>query len=150
MYQMMAPWSVFICSATNINTLTSSPVKPTTSYMVDNSHNYWNAAPDQGKHPLLWTTCHRQIMVFYYNVLILLGTQNGAVWQYSGSFENYMSNLHSNFSHSQYNRTHWRRNYSPIYGRNLSTQNVQDAGYWLTELGPAGKVRTKVLISLNK
>jgi hypothetical protein len=61
------------------------------------------------------------------------------VWDEFGSFEGYMSSLHSNFSHSHFNQSlATERNPRPqIKSRAVAGQ---DASYWLTVFGPAGTV----------
>lgn len=60
-----------------------------------------------------------------------------------------MSSLHSNFSHSFFNATkaengkkarHQWSARNTTYTSIQSVTNGPDAGYWLTVLGPAGKV----------
>ncbi|KAH7369719.1 pectate lyase superfamily protein-domain-containing protein [Rhexocercosporidium sp. MPI-PUGE-AT-0058] len=98
--------------------------QPNAPYMVDNTHNYFHVAPDKGK-------------------------QDGPAWPYSGSLNNYMSNLRankviqggfrkenpdvtvgnftypSNFTHA-HNTTHAK----------LKRQN--EILYWLPNLAPLG------------
>ncbi|KAI1325288.1 glycoside hydrolase family 55 protein [Xylariaceae sp. FL0255] len=93
---------------------------PNAPYMIDNQHDYFKAAPDKG-------------------------SQNGPIWPYSGTFENYMANLQSGYIIRGGNTT------SPVPGGNntlisstralklhLSTENVQGDTYWLPQLTPLG------------
>ena len=68
--------------------------------MVDNTDNSFKAAPDKG-------------------------SQNGMVWRYSGSFEQYMANLKANPP----NKT--------VTAGNLTIQR-RDPGYWLPDLSAKG------------
>lgn len=81
--------------------------------MVDNQHNYYHTAPDKGK-------------------------QNGPVWRYSGSLDNYLNNLR--------NSTVVRGGYAGFNGTKNTSFNADKAkrqsssDYWLTTLGPLGAV----------
>ncbi|KAK8059107.1 glucan 1-3-beta-glucosidase [Apiospora saccharicola] len=93
--------------------------QPNAPYMVDNRNNFFNASPDKG-------------------------TQDGPVWKYSGSFENFMTNLHAghvirggdgsgmkpsgNATSSSRSSTH----------EGLTHSRRSDSSYWLTKLGPLG------------
>lgn len=85
--------------------------------MVDNQHNYYHTAPDKG-------------------------TQNGPVWDYSGSLDQYLTNLRNGFvvrggygKNNGTRRTAFKAATNPISKR----QNAPDS-YWLTTLGPLGAV----------
>ncbi|KAK4213855.1 glucan-beta-glucosidase [Rhypophila decipiens] len=69
--QCVLVWSASIAApgrnTTKFQNATHSPPPPP-SYMVDNQHNYYKAAPDRGR-------------------------QNGPVWAYSGSLKGYLTNL---------------------------------------------------------
>ncbi|OAL54205.1 pectin lyase fold/virulence factor [Pyrenochaeta sp. DS3sAY3a] len=86
------------------------------SYMVDNQYNYYKAAPDKGK--------------------------NGPVWNYSGSLENYISNLKNNTvvrgSSSEWNGTRTTR----FTRKNDETLRIAANNYWLAKLAPLGAVAT--------
>lgn len=72
--------------------------------------------------------------------MVIPGEQRGPVWQYSGSLENYMSNLR--------NGTVVRGGYPDLNGTTTTrftrasnaTLRVAANGYWLTKLGPLGAV----------
>ncbi|KAK7957344.1 glycan 1-3-beta-glucosidase precursor [Apiospora aurea] len=88
--------------------------------MVDHQHNYFNASPDKG-------------------------TRDGAVWQYSGSFENFMTNLRAgnvirggdgsgvkpgdNATSASTNST---------LANSAHALRSDSSSYWLTKLGPLG------------
>ncbi|RWA10633.1 hypothetical protein EKO27_g4493 [Xylaria grammica] len=84
--------------------------RPAPAYMVDNQHNFYKTAPDKGK-------------------------QNGPVWAYSGSLDQYLSNLR--------NGTVLRGGY---VGSNDTRQTSskptsfkrQSSSFWLSRLGPLG------------
>lgn len=73
-------------------------------------------------------------------VTTLPGKQDGAVWAYSGSFDNYMANLcagrvvcggYDNATAGLPNST---------YHSLSALKHKRDASFWLTTLGPLGKV----------
>ena len=71
--------------------------------MVDNTGNSFDAAPDKG-------------------------SQNGMVWRYSGSFENYMANLKANPPNAT------------IEVGNSTLRRRDDTGYWVADLAAKGVV----------
>ncbi|RWA03907.1 hypothetical protein EKO27_g11198 [Xylaria grammica] len=88
--------------------------------MVDNQHNYFNNAPDKGR-------------------------QNGPVWAYSGSFENYMENLRS----GRVVQGSYDRDLTPTAKNTLQRNHTSDerspqklsgrgSGYWLPTLAALG------------
>ncbi|ETS73390.1 hypothetical protein PFICI_14995 [Pestalotiopsis fici W106-1] len=116
---LAAQWSLVQSAATfrsynttglNATDLPYNP-RPAPSYMVDNQHNYFKTAPDKGK-------------------------QNGPVWAYSGSLENYLSNLQSG--------TILRGGYAGSNGTNStnfkrpSHKRQSTSDFWLSRLGPLG------------
>ncbi|OIW23586.1 pectin lyase-like protein, partial [Coniochaeta ligniaria NRRL 30616] len=78
--------------------------QPNIAYMVDNQHNYYKSAPDKG-------------------------TQNGAVWLQSGSFENYMAKLRSNQTSSN----------ATMHASRSSRLHSRASSYWLPTLAPKGQ-----------
>ncbi|ETS73701.1 hypothetical protein PFICI_14647 [Pestalotiopsis fici W106-1] len=85
--------------------------KPGPSYMVDNTKNYYNVAPDKG-------------------------IQNGPVWAYSGSHDEFVSNLDSGsiMRGGFENKTSPQStNFDPV-----AIRKRQSGSYWLEELGPLG------------
>jgi len=79
--------------------------------MVDNTGNTFNAAPDKG-------------------------SQNGPVWKFSGSFENYMAKLRAN----------------QTANGNLTARGLgkRDPAHWLKELGPKGIVSSFFAVSFPR
>ncbi|KAI2471682.1 pectin lyase fold/virulence factor [Annulohypoxylon bovei var. microspora] len=85
--------------------------RPAPSYMVDNQHNYYHAAPDKGK-------------------------QNGPVWRYSGSLEKYMANLRNDtVVRGGYAGSNGTKQ-TTFNAAKAKRQSSDD--YWLTTLGPMG------------
>ncbi|KAF7515037.1 hypothetical protein G7054_g14801 [Neopestalotiopsis clavispora] len=85
--------------------------KPGPAYMVDNTKNYYNVAPDKG-------------------------SQNGAVWAYSGSHDEFVSNLGSGrvMRGGFENKTSTQStSFDPV-----AIKKRQSGSYWLEELGPLG------------
>ncbi|KAH8157229.1 hypothetical protein CIB48_g11024 [Xylaria polymorpha] len=101
--------------------LTPYSVQPNFPYMVDNQHDYFKTAPDKG-------------------------SQNGPVWAYSGSFENYIANLRSghviqgghgtDLTPTENSTSHYHN--STIDGRSLYPLSKKASGYWLPTLAPLG------------
>ena len=102
--------------------------------MVDNSHNLFKSAPDKGE--LIQTsktTGPKMPSVWLTDALPNSGTQDGPVWGEWETLENYLA--------------HVGRNSTP---ENLTARGTaslenklkhrQGGGFWLTELGPLGKV----------
>ncbi|KAK0629578.1 pectate lyase superfamily protein-domain-containing protein [Bombardia bombarda] len=83
-------------------------------YMLDNQHNYFKAAPDKGK-------------------------QDGAVWPYSGSFDNYIANLRAGrvIRGGHDNATAGVPN-SIYHSSSVHKSKRGDSEFWLTTLGPLG------------
>ncbi|KAK8050893.1 hypothetical protein PG993_002278 [Apiospora rasikravindrae] len=94
--------------------------QPNAPYMVDNRHNYFNSSPNKG-------------------------TQDGAVWQYSGSFDNFMENLRagqvirggdgSGLKPTD-NGTSALIDIKPVHP--TFSLRSDSSSYWLTKLGPLG------------
>ncbi|KAF9873206.1 putative glucan -beta-glucosidase protein [Colletotrichum karsti] len=86
--------------------------RPAPAYMVDNQHNYYKTAPDKGR-------------------------QNGPVWTYSGSLDNYLTNLQSGFVvRGGYARSNGTRRMK--LKSNSTAQKRQSSDFWLSSLGPLG------------
>ncbi|RWA06956.1 hypothetical protein EKO27_g8145 [Xylaria grammica] len=85
--------------------------QPNPPYMVDNTNNYYEVAPDKGK-------------------------QNGPVWAYSGSYGQYLSNLYA----GKIMRGGFTNQTSPTLTSFDATRRAksQDSSYWLTDLAPLG------------
>jgi hypothetical protein len=81
--------------------------------MVDNQHNYYHTAPDKGK-------------------------QNGPVWHYSGSLEQYLTNLRNGFVVRGGYAGHNGTQQTPFKPTGPERRAASD--YWLTSLGPLGAV----------
>lgn len=85
--------------------------------MVDNQHNYYKTAPDKGR-------------------------QNGPVWAYSDSLNNYLTNLQSG--------TVLRGGYAGSNGTKRTSfkpgdRKRQSSDFWLSSLGPLGTVSSAPL-----
>lgn len=96
-------------------------MQPPPDYMVSNQFNIFGAAPDKG-------------------------SQNGPVWDEFGGVQGYLKSLATNFSSIVFdngNITIQDMDRSD-YASNLTLGNQhtrrQGGGFWLTELGPLGKV----------
>ena len=89
------------------------------------------------------------VLLLLWETNLLTGTQDGPVWGEWGSLENYLGHLGIN-STSSTNLT--AQSDAPI--RRGAPARRQNTGYWLTELGPLGKVgataSTKLLKKLMK
>lgn len=86
--------------------------------MVSNQFNLFGAAPDKG-------------------------TQNGPVWGEFGGYQGYLRSLQSNFSRTIFDNGNISieatDGASPIPEDGYDKR--QSSGFWLTQLGPLGKVR---------
>lgn len=127
-------------------------LKPNAAYMVDNTHNYFHVAPDKG----FWS-CHLSFCAWKHSILgnfwlftdlLLSGKQDGPTWPYSGSLDNYMSNLRANkVVHGGY-----RVNDIDAIGNFTHAQNTSHAHakrqsetlYWLPNLAPMGNVSWQI------
>lgn len=72
-----------------------------------------------------------------------IGEYNGAVWPYSGSFENYMKKLNAGLINTSDNST-WSVNSSARTTRKL---HERAGNYWLPNLAPLGKVGYILLLT---
>ncbi|KAK8091314.1 glucan 1- 3-beta-glucosidase [Apiospora phragmitis] len=115
-----ASWAGLHASPNEFPSVPDYGPQPNPPYMVDNRHNYFNSSPDKG-------------------------TQDGAVWQYSGSFDNFMKNLRA----GQVIRGGDGAGLKPTDNATSAVPNITIAhptnsarstssSYWLTKLGPLG------------
>jgi hypothetical protein len=141
--QLWAPGNTSLTSMISVvgRSLTEfQPNQANFPYMVDNQHNYFQAAPDKGQ-------------------------QNGPVWTYSQSLGKYMSNLATNNvirggygkgltpgtgsrprsplneTHGSNGTVHLNRTRA-VLSRSRSSPPLQKraSNYWLTSLAPLGSV----------
>ncbi|KAI1273289.1 hypothetical protein F5Y07DRAFT_260526 [Xylaria sp. FL0933] len=91
--------------------------RPAPPYMVDNQHNFYNTAPDKGKH-------------------------NGPVWAYSGSMDRYMTNLRNGtVMRGGYAGLSGIK--STTFSLSKTKRQASSDAYWLSTLGPMGATRPR-------